>query len=193
MTRRDLGGRSTGWGWGGPAGVGTQDISWLAGWRAQTIRGGPSQNPPPRTLPAAVGTFSVSKAACGEQESLGGWWRMLGRSISSDLAPSRIRRGIDSPVVMRRGEGAQMKWCRELRWSPRVRPVCHGTFARTHQLSSPRPLMTLPGMLLCLSWQPGQTLYTSKTQCRKSLHRKLLLSPPALCPRLGGTALFHAT
>lgn len=85
MTRRDLGGRSTGWGWGRPAGVGTQDISWLAGWRAQTIRGGPSQNPPPRTLPAAVGTFSVSKAACGEQESLGGWWRMLGRSISSDL------------------------------------------------------------------------------------------------------------
>ena len=85
VIRRDLGGKSLGWGWGGPAGVGILDISWLAGWQTQTILGGPSQNPPPCTLPAAVGTFSVSKVACGEQESLGGWWRLLRRSISSDL------------------------------------------------------------------------------------------------------------
>ena len=42
--------------------------------------------------------------------------------------PCRQSRGIDTPVAIRRGEGAQMKWCREPRWSPRVRPVCHGTF-----------------------------------------------------------------
>ena len=40
MIRRDLGGRSAGWGWGGPAGVGTQDISWLAGWRLRQYSGG---------------------------------------------------------------------------------------------------------------------------------------------------------
>ena len=42
--------------------------------------------------------------------------------------PCRQSRGIDTPLAIRRGEGAQMKWCREPRWSPRVIPVCHGTF-----------------------------------------------------------------
>ena len=42
--------------------------------------------------------------------------------------PCRQSRGIDPPVAIRRGEGAEMKWCWEPRWSPRVRPVCHGTF-----------------------------------------------------------------
>ena len=37
-------------------------------------------------------------------------------------------RGISPPVALRRGEGAQMKWCQEPRCSPRVRPVCRGTF-----------------------------------------------------------------
>lgn len=50
----------------GPAGVGTQDISWLAkASGAQTIRGGLVG--PLLSLPAAVGTFSVSKAACGRR------------------------------------------------------------------------------------------------------------------------------
>lgn len=34
-TRRDLGGRSTGWGWGRPAGVGLRTS---AGWRAGGLR-----------------------------------------------------------------------------------------------------------------------------------------------------------
>ena len=48
----------------------------------------------------------------------------LGRSRK----PSRQSRLIDPPVAIRRGEGAQMKWCWEPRGSPRVRPVCQGTF-----------------------------------------------------------------
>ena len=40
--------------------------------------------------------------------------------------PSRQRRGIDSPVAIRRGEGAQMKWCRDPRCFPRGNPVCQG-------------------------------------------------------------------
>ena len=40
--------------------------------------------------------------------------------------PSRQSRGIDPPVAIRRGYAAQMKWCREPRCSPRVRPVCRG-------------------------------------------------------------------
>lgn len=59
-----------------------------AGWRAGMLRqwaGGLVRTllPAPHQLP--VGIFSVSEEACGEQESLGGRWRMLGRSISSDL------------------------------------------------------------------------------------------------------------
>ena len=41
--------------------------------------------------------------------------------------PSRQRRGIDSPVAIRRGEGAQIKWCRDPRCSPRGNPACRGT------------------------------------------------------------------
>ena len=40
--------------------------------------------------------------------------------------PSRQRRGIDSPVAIRRGEGAQMKWCRDPRCFPRGNSVCRG-------------------------------------------------------------------
>ena len=40
---------------------------------------------------------------------------------------SRQSRGIDPPVAIRKGEGAQMKWSRENRCSPRVRPWCRGT------------------------------------------------------------------
>ena len=42
--------------------------------------------------------------------------------------PFHQSRGIDSPVEIRRGEGALMKWCREPRCSSRVRPVCRVTF-----------------------------------------------------------------
>ena len=43
-------------------------------------------------------------------------------------AHCRQSRRIDPPVAIRRGEGAQMRWCREPRCSPPVRPVCRGTF-----------------------------------------------------------------
>ena len=46
--------------------------------------------------------------------------------------PSRHSRGIDTPVAITRGEGAQMKWFREPRCSFRVRPVCRGIL-RLHQ------------------------------------------------------------
>ena len=36
--------------------------------------------------------------------------------------------GIDPLVAIRRGEGAQKKWCREPRCSPQMKPVCRGTF-----------------------------------------------------------------
>ena len=42
--------------------------------------------------------------------------------------PSRPRWGIDSPVAIRRGEGAQMKQCRDPRCSPRGNPACQGLF-----------------------------------------------------------------
>ena len=42
--------------------------------------------------------------------------------------PSRPRRGIASPVAIRRGEGAQRKRCRDLRWSPQGNQACRGTF-----------------------------------------------------------------
>ena len=47
----------------------------------------------------------------------------MGRSVT----PSRQSRRIDTPVAIRRGEGAQMMWCGEHGCYPRVRPVCWGT------------------------------------------------------------------
>ena len=47
----------------------------------------------------------------------------MGRSVT----PSRQSRRIDTPVAIRRGEGAQMMWCGEHGCSPRVRHVCWGT------------------------------------------------------------------
>ena len=35
---------------------------------------------------------------------------------------------VNCPVAIRRGEGAQMKWCRDPRCSPRGNPACRGTF-----------------------------------------------------------------
>ena len=56
--------------------------------------------------------------------------------------PSRPRRGIASPVAIRRGEGAQRKRCRDPRCSPRGNPACRGTFG----LRSSPPLRD-PGSL----------------------------------------------
>lgn len=44
-------GRTGSWGGGGASQLvsETQDISWLAGWRAETMGGGPGQKPPPST------------------------------------------------------------------------------------------------------------------------------------------------
>ena len=50
--------------------------------------------------------------------------------------PSRRSRGIDTPVAITRGEGAQMKWFREPWCSPRVNPACRGTFAVASRVSS---------------------------------------------------------
>ena len=41
--------------------------------------------------------------------------------------PSTQRRGIDSPVAIRRGDGAQMKWGRDSRCSTRGNPAFQGT------------------------------------------------------------------
>ena len=40
--------------------------------------------------------------------------------------PSRKRRGIDSPVAVRRGEGARIKWGQNPRCYPRGKPACGG-------------------------------------------------------------------
>ena len=53
---------------------------------------------------------------------------------------SRQRRGIDSPVAIRRGEGAQMKWGRNPRCSPRGNPACRGTFGLSQLFHSPLSL-----------------------------------------------------
>ena len=66
----------------------------------------------PRGFPSS---FNVRPAS-----SLGA----MGRSGSH----SRQSRGIDPHVEIRRGEGAQIKLCRETRCSSRVRPVCQGAF-----------------------------------------------------------------
>ena len=50
--------------------------------------------------------------------------------------PCRQSSGIDPPVAIRRGEGAQMRWCREPRCSPPVRPVCRGTFGVASKVQS---------------------------------------------------------
>ena len=50
--------------------------------------------------------------------------------------PCRQSRGIDPPVAIRRGEGAQMRWCQEPQCSPPVRPVCPGTFGVASKVQS---------------------------------------------------------
>ena len=50
--------------------------------------------------------------------------------------PCRQSRRLDPPVAIRRGEGAQMRWCREPRCSPPVRPVCRGTFGVASKVQS---------------------------------------------------------
>ena len=57
--------------------------------------------------------------------------------------PSRPRRGIDSLVAMKRGEGAQMKRCRDPRCSRRWNPACRGTFGG--RMKAGRILFALQG------------------------------------------------
>ena len=52
----------------------------------------------------------------------------FGGGTGSSGNPSRQIREVDPPVEIRRGAGAQMKWCQEPQCSSRVRPVCRGTF-----------------------------------------------------------------
>ena len=54
--------------------------------------------------------------------------RLIVRCDGEVGTPSRQSRGMDPSVEIRRGAGAQMKWCREPRCSSRVRPKCRGTF-----------------------------------------------------------------
>ena len=65
--------------------------------------------------------------------------------------PCRQSRGIDTPVAIRRGEGAQMKWCQEPRCSPLVRPVCRGTFGVA---------LRVPNIISHLKTERGTTLET---------------------------------
>ena len=58
------------------------------------------------------------------------------KALGFMFTPSRPRRGIDSPVAIRRGEVAQMKWCRDPWCSPRGNPACRGTFAVASRVSS---------------------------------------------------------
>lgn len=88
---------SWGGGWGQPAGVGDrghQLAGGLAGRRAGSDNGRgtwsePSPPPTPGPLPypgqLPRAPSPILGKACGEQDSLGGVWRMLGRSILSDL------------------------------------------------------------------------------------------------------------
>ena len=46
---------------------------------------------------------------------------------NKQATPSTQSRRKDTPVAIRRGEGAQMMWCGEHECYPRVRPVCWGT------------------------------------------------------------------
>ena len=67
---------------------------------------------------------------------------ILMRPASSRGAPGRLgnpfrqSRGIEPPVSIRSGEGAQMKCCRKPRCSPRERSVCRGTFGVASRVPS---------------------------------------------------------
>ena len=55
-----------------------------------------------------------------------------GGSRGTSGTPCRQNMGIDPSVAIRRVEGAHRKWCRELWYFPRVRPVCWVTLG-SHQ------------------------------------------------------------
>ena len=50
--------------------------------------------------------------------------------------PTKESPGLDGFTAIRRGEGAQMKWCRDPRCSPRGNPACRETFAVASRVSS---------------------------------------------------------
>ena len=88
---------------------------------------------------------------------------MAGRSGT----PSRQSRGIDPPVAIRRGEGAQIMWCLEPRCSPRVRPVCWGSFWVASRVKLPfHTSRRNEGLLLkCCSGHGPHRAMTGKARC----------------------------
>ena len=74
-------------------------------------------------------------------------------SGSPVVRPSRPRRGIASPVAIRRGEGAQRKRCRDRECSPRGNPAFLGTFGPPSASSGPQATAweCSPGRCLCLT------------------------------------------
>ena len=70
---------------------------------------------------SACGTTRVTRLEFARETSL------IPRCEGRPGTPSRQHRGINSPVALRRGEMAQMKWCRDPRCSPRGNPACRVT------------------------------------------------------------------
>ena len=74
---------------------------------------------------STCGTTHVAHFKCPRETGL------LLRCARKAGNPFQTCRGIDSPVALRRGEGAQMKRCRDPRCSPRGNQACRGTFGVT--------------------------------------------------------------
>ena len=71
---------------------------------------------------SACGTTHVARLEFPRETSI------ILRCVGRLGTPSTQSRGIDSPVAIRRGEGAQRKRCRDPRCCPRGNPGCRGTF-----------------------------------------------------------------
>ena len=72
--------------------------------------------------------YETSIFLLGEEKSSNFSGEKKGRRKKSLQVQLRPRRGIDSPVAIRRGEWAQMKRCRHPRCSTRGTPAYRGTF-----------------------------------------------------------------
>ena len=112
-------------------------------WVCVSAQGTPSSEShihPQGCLLRGVQASGSYQQRAGQSESFGMWhhprgyisnflvrqassWCALGRSVT----PSTQSRRKDTPVAIRRGEGAQMRWCGEHGCYPRVRPVSWGT------------------------------------------------------------------
>ena len=70
---------------------------------------------------SACGTTHVARLEFPRETSI------ILRCVGRLGTPSTQSRGIDSPVAIRRGDGAQMKWCRDPRSSTPGNPAFQGT------------------------------------------------------------------